>query len=77
MVVLLLFVVSYFLTDEKVCKELPRTFRMVLGLPRRPKGETDWIFCFRIFLRFPLRNPFDSFLKECYVVNSSLMDAKR
>ncbi len=24
---------SYFLTDEKVCKELPRISRMVLGLP--------------------------------------------
>ena len=31
----------YFLSGEKVCKEPPRTFRMVLGLSRRPKGETD------------------------------------
>ena len=30
---------SYFLTDEKVCKESPRTFRMVLGLSGRPKGK--------------------------------------
>ena len=29
----------YFLSGEKVCKEPPRTFRMVLGLSRRPKGE--------------------------------------
>ena len=33
--------ISYFLTDEKVCKESPRTSRMVLGLPRRAKGEVE------------------------------------
>ena len=32
---------AYFLTDEKVGKESPRTFRTVLGLSRRPKGEAD------------------------------------
>ena len=35
--------ISYFLTDEKVCKESPRTSRMVLGLPRRPKEEVDQV----------------------------------
>ena len=34
---------SYFLTDEKVCKESPRNFRRFLGLFGRTKGETDWI----------------------------------
>ena len=32
---------AYFLTDEKVCKESPRNFRMFLGLFRRPKREVD------------------------------------
>ena len=36
---------SYFLTDEKVCKESPRTSRMVLGLPRRPKGSDGSAAC--------------------------------
>ena len=34
---------AYFLTDEKVCKESPRNFRMFLGLFRRPKREVDKI----------------------------------
>ena len=44
---------SYFLTDEKVCKESPGTFRMVPGLPRRPKGKADWICSIQHFFRFP------------------------
>ena len=48
---------SYFLTDEKVCKESPRTFRMVLGLSRRPKGKANQIALDQHNLRFPLGNP--------------------
>ena len=48
---------AYFLTDEKVGKESPRTFRMVLGLSRRPKGEADGIAVGQHFRRFPLGNP--------------------
>ncbi len=52
-------VMSYFLTDEKVCKESPRTFRMVLGLSGRPKRKANQIIFFLHFFRFPLRNPLD------------------
>ena len=53
--------VSYFLSGEKVCKEPPGTSRMVPGLSRRPKGEADRMYSIRIFLRFPLRKPFERF----------------
>ena len=49
---------SYFLTDEKVYKESPGTFRMVPGLSRRPKGVADWLAIVRHYFRFPFRNPF-------------------
>ena len=63
---------SYFLTDEKVCKESPRTFRMVLGLSRRPKGEADGIiFCQQLF-RFPLGNPLDSLCLNKFLCRSGL-----
>ena len=48
---------AYFLTDEKVCKESPRNFRMFLGLFRRPKEEADKIIYYQRFRRFPLGNP--------------------
>ena len=54
---------AYFLTDEKVGKESPRTFRMVLGLSRRPKGEADWIVANQHSLRFPLGNPLERLYK--------------
>ena len=48
----------YFLTDERVCKESPRTFRMVLGLPRRPKrGSEPPLASSSVFCASPLRNP--------------------
>ena len=44
---------GYFLSGEKVSKEPPRTFRMVLGLPRRPKGETTYILQGKTAYTFP------------------------
>ena len=34
---------------------------MVLGLPRRPKGEANGLWKDQLFRRFPLRNPFGHF----------------
>lgn len=39
---------------------------MVLGLPRRPKGEANRIYNIQDCLRFPLRNPLDNLFVRFY-----------